>query len=194
MVPSEVSCRVVSGQLLAARMDICHNGALYYPTPVPVISSCNENCPAIGLGILGLEYLASLPSQTVGRTDCAYPARTIPAPRRGLGPDNGISGRAHGIQMPGARWLAKSSLWSGCQGTVGGHVRSVTRSHQGSTRTFGEGWQDRMERKPSSEAQGRTQTQRWTWCLPPAPGPRRERDLSFWTIPASLGHEQRQLL
>jgi acetyl esterase/lipase len=61
------------------------------------------------------------------------------------------------------------------------YVRRVTAPHDGFERAFGTEWERRI---PPGQA-SRMRKRRWTWVVSRAPEPRWERDLPFWTFPAS---------
>jgi acetyl esterase/lipase len=61
------------------------------------------------------------------------------------------------------------------------YVRRVTAPHEGFERAFGPAWR----RQIAPARQARLPAERWAWRLPPAPAPRWERDIAFWTVPGT---------
>jgi acetyl esterase/lipase len=78
---------------------------------------------------------------------------------------------------------ARLALIAGAAGATlaARYVRRVTAPHDGFERAFGTDWQRRI---PPGQA-SRMRKRRWTWVVSRPPEPRWERDLLFWTVPAS---------
>jgi acetyl esterase/lipase len=79
--------------------------------------------------------------------------------------------------------LARSpmAMFTGMLGAVAAVrvMRQVTAPHPGFAQAFGVGW----EQSIAPERQTRMLQRRWSWHVPPAPEPRWQRDVSFWTLP-----------